>query len=148
MTTPTATRAHAEIAARLRTVIARLNRQLRQQSAGTLTLSQLSALVSIETVGPMRIGELADSEHVSAPTATRLVASLEAEHLVERVVDDGDRRSALISLSRQGALMLAEERRRRTEALAGRLSRWSTDDVDRLTESLPLLERLAGHDRS
>ena len=65
---------HAEAAARLRVAITRLQRQLRQQSFGDLTLSQWSALVTIEMRGPMRIGDLAEREGVSAPTATRLVA--------------------------------------------------------------------------
>lgn len=143
MTTPTATFAHAAAGARLRTVIARLSRQLRQQTDGTLTLSQWSALVSVETAGPMRIGDIADREHVSPPTATRLVASLEAAGLVRREVDDDDRRSALVSLTAAGEQALVDARRKRTQALAQRLSRWSPHDLARLAEALPLLERLA-----
>jgi DNA-binding MarR family transcriptional regulator len=137
------TRNHAEAAARLRTAIARLNRRLRQQTVGELTLSQWSALVAIETVGRMRIGDLAAYEHVSAPTATRLVASLELEGLLRREVDDGDRRSALVSLAEPGRQALVELRRRRTEALAARLAELSPADLDRLTQALPVLEQLS-----
>ena len=143
MTAPAATRTHAELATRLRTVIARLNRQLRQETVGTLTLSQWSALVAVETDGPMRIGDLAEHEHVSAPTATRLVASLEDAGLVSRTVDDDDRRSAHIRIAEPGRRALGEVRRKRTEALAARLAGWTDADVDRLTEALPLLEQLA-----
>lgn len=143
MTAPAATQAHAEVATRLRTVIARLNQQLRQETVGTLTLSQWSALVAIETAGPMRIGDVAEHEHVSAPTATRLVASLEEAGLISRAVDDEDRRSARVALAEPGRRALAEVRRRRTEALTARLAGWTEDDLDRLTEALPLLERLA-----
>ena len=143
MTAPAATRSHAEVATRLRTIIARLNRHLRQETVGTLTLSQWSALVAIETAGPMRIGDLADYEHVSAPTATRLVASLEEQGLIRRDIDEGDRRSALVSLAEPGRRALAELRRRRTEALAARLAGWTDADLDRLTDAIPLLERLA-----
>lgn len=148
MTSPAATRTHAEVATRLRTVIARLNRQLRQETVGTLTLSQWSALVAVETAGPMRIGDLAEHEHVSAPTATRLVASLEDVGLISRAVDDDDRRSALIALAEPGRRALADLRRKRTEALTARLAGWTDDDLDRLTEALPLLERLAVARRS
>lgn len=143
MTAPAATQTHAEVATRLRTVIARLNQQLRQETVGTLTLSQWSALVAIETAGPMRIGDVAEHEHVSAPTATRLVASLEEAGLISRAVDDEDRRSARVALAEPGRRALAEVRRRRTEALTARLAGWTEDDLDRLTEALPLLERLA-----
>lgn len=143
MTAPTATRNHAEAAARLRTAIARLNRRLRQQTVGELTLSQWSALVAVESAGRMRIGDLAAHEHVSAPTATRLVASLEAERLVERAVDDDDRRAAFVSLTEAGRQALAELRRKRTEALAARLASLSPADLDRLNSALPVLEQLS-----
>ena len=143
MTVPAVTRSHAETAARLRMAIARLNRRLRQQTVGELTLSQWSALVAVESAGRMRIGDLAAHEHVSPPTATRLVASLEMEGLLRREVDDGDRRSALISLSEPGRQALAELRRKRTEALAARLADLSPADLDRLTDALPVLEQLA-----
>ena len=142
MTAPT--RTHAETATRLRTAIARLNRRLRQQTVGELTLSQWSALVAVETAGRMRIGDLAAHEHVSPPTATRLVASLEMEGMLQREVDDGDRRSALISLAEPGRQALAELRRKRTEALAARLAELAPPDLDRLTQALSVLEQLSG----
>ena len=143
MTAPGATRTHAEAATRLRAAIARLNRRLRQQTVGQLTLSQWSALVAVESAGRMRIGDLAAHEHVSAPTATRLVASLEMEGLLRREVDDEDRRSTLVSLADPGRHALAELRRRRTEALAARLAALSPDDLSRLTSALPVLEQLS-----
>jgi DNA-binding MarR family transcriptional regulator len=144
MTAPVVSRSHAETATRLRTAIARLNRRLRQQTVGELTLSQWSALVAVESAGQMRIGDLAAHEHVSAPTATRLVASLETEGLLRREVDDDDRRSALISLTDQGRQALAELRRKRTEALAARLAGLSPVDLHRLINALPVLEQLSG----
>ena len=144
MTATAVTRAHAETAARLRTAIARLNRRLRQETVGELTLSQWSALVAIEGGGPMRIGDLAEHEHVSAPTATRLVASLETEGLVLREIDEADRRATVVSLAEPGRQALAELRRRRTEALAARLAALTPTDLDRLVDALPLLEDLSG----
>ena len=143
MTAPTATRTHAALATELRIVISRLSRQLRHETVGTLTLSQWSALAAVETAGPVRIGDIAEHEHVSAPTATRLVASFEDAGLVSRTVDDDDRRSALIRIAEPGRRALAEVRRKRTEALAARLAGWSDDDLVRLSQALPLLERLA-----
>ena len=143
MTSPAVTRTPAEIATRLRTVIARLNRQLRHETVGQLTLSQWSALVAVESAGPMRIGDLADHEHVSAPTATRLVASLEVAGLIRRTVDDDDRRSARVRLAEPGRRALAEVRRKRTEALTARLAGWTDEDLERLVDALPLLERLS-----
>jgi DNA-binding MarR family transcriptional regulator len=140
------TLAHADAAARLRVAITRLQRQLRQQSVGELTLSQWSALHTIEMRGPMRIGDLADREGVSAPTATRLVASLEERGLVSRRMDAADRRSSYVSLTRQGSEKLEWVRRVRTARLAQRLSLLSEHDLDRLLDVLPLLEALAAED--
>ena len=141
MTTPTLE--HADAAARLRLAIARLNRQLRQQTVGDLTLSQWSALATVDTHGPLRIGDIADREGVSAPTATRLVASLEERGLVARETDVADRRSSHVSLTDQGRRKLEQARQARTARLARKLSVLSDADVRRLVDALPLLEALA-----
>lgn len=139
----TTTGVHAEAAARLRVAITRLQRQLRQQTVGELTLSQWSALVTVEMHGPMRIGDLADREGVSAPTATRLVASLEEHGLLERQTDSADRRSSYVTVSASGRDQLEWARQARTAKLAQRLATLSDADVARLLEVLPLLEALA-----
>jgi DNA-binding MarR family transcriptional regulator len=142
----TTTGVHAEAAARLRVAITRLQRQLRQQALGALTLSQWSALVTVETHGPMRIGDLADREGVSAPTATRLVASLEEHRLLERETDSNDRRSSYVTVTDAGRQQLEWARQVRTAKLAQRLSTLSDADVRRLLDVLPLLEALAADD--
>jgi len=139
----TTTGVHAEAAARLRVAITRLQRQLRQQTVGGLTLSQWSALVTVEMHGPMRIGDLADREGVSAPTATRLVASLEEHGLLERQTDSADRRSSYVTVTASGREQLEFARQARTAKLAQRLATLSEADVARLLDVLPLLEALA-----
>ena len=140
------TLAHAEAAARLRVAITRLQRQMRQQSVGDLTLSQWSALVTIEMHAPLRIGDLAEREGVSAPTATRLVASLEERGLVARETDVADRRSSYVSVTPAGTEQLEWARRVRTAKLAQRLATLTDDEVNRVLEVLPLLEALAADD--
>jgi DNA-binding MarR family transcriptional regulator len=137
-----ATATDAETAAQLRVLIARLARQLRQHGPGDLTLSQWSALATVEQHAPLRIGDLADRERVSAPTATRLVAMLAEEGLLERTSDPADRRSAYVALSQQGKDKLEWTRSIRTASLATRISALPDGDADRLREMLPLLEQL------
>jgi DNA-binding MarR family transcriptional regulator len=137
-----ATLAHADAAARLRVAVARLTRHLRQTAPGELTLSQWSALVTVETQGPVRIGDVAEREGVSAATATRLVAGLEELGLVARATDAVDRRSWLVTLTPAGRAKLEWARRRRTERLAQRLSTLAPADVQRLLDVLPVLESL------
>src|SRR5438105_9372011 len=92
----------AEVAARLRLVVARLARQLRQHAAGGLTPSQLSALFTIDHAGPLRLGELAVLEGVAPPTITRVVGALVDSGLVQRTGDPDDARSARVAVTEVG----------------------------------------------
>lgn len=143
MTAPSGvTGMHAETAARLRVVIARLARQSRQQSPGGLSPSQWSALAMLEEHQPLRIGDLADREGVSAPTATRLVASLEELGLLSRTSDPADRRTAYVALTDAGREKIEWARGVRTAALVRRLSALPPAQVQQLIDSLPILESL------
>src|SRR3712207_4629567 len=93
----TATR--PEHVSRLRLAIVRLGRRLRQQANAGITPSQLSVLASIDRHGPVGLKELAAIEQVKPPSITRIVAALEEECLVMRVVSDEDRRAANVSLT-------------------------------------------------
>jgi DNA-binding MarR family transcriptional regulator len=142
----TTTLAHADAASRLRLAIARLARQLRQQTLGNLTLTQWSALATVETHEPVRIGDLAEHEGVSAATATRVVAVLEERGLVERSADAADRRSWRVSLTDGGRRELTLMRKIRTARLAQRIASLDPADASRLIELLPVLEALAGEE--
>jgi DNA-binding MarR family transcriptional regulator len=146
MTTTAESVQYAETAARLRVAVARLARQLRQHSPGGLTPSQWSALVSVEDHESLRIGDLADREGVSAPTATRLVASLEEAGLLSRATDPADRRTAYVGLTDAGREKLEWSRQVRTASLVQRLLAMPEADVRQLVELLPLLESLLLND--
>ncbi len=86
-----------DTAARLRLVVGRLARQLRQHSEG-LTPSQSSALASINRLGSLRLNELAEIESIAAPTLSRIVGGLQEKGLVERSVDPHDGRATQIAI--------------------------------------------------
>jgi DNA-binding MarR family transcriptional regulator len=132
----------AELAARLRVAVGRLQRQLRRQAVGDLTLSQISALVSLEQFGPLRAGDLAVRESVSAPTMTRILAVLEERDLVERQVDPSDRRASSVRLTSGGEDMLTTLRRERTAFLADRLGQLDEQERQRLADAVEVLEHL------
>lgn len=132
----------AELAARLRVAVARLQRQLRRRAVGDLTLSQISALVSLEQHGPLRAGDLAAREAVSAPTMTRILAVLEERGLVERAVDPSDRRASSVALTLAGEGVLGTLRQERTAFLVDRLSQLDDDERRRLADAVEVLEQL------
>ncbi len=131
-----------QLAEELRLVIGRLARRLRQQTPGGLTPSQRSVLTTLEQGGPMRMGELARVENVSAPSITGIVDRLEDRRLAARVPDPDDARSTLVQITDEALRIMADSRRQRSIFLAERVARLDPEERSILTEALPLLDRL------
>src|ERR1700733_11622340 len=130
----------------LRLAVMRLARRLRQQSVGQVTASQHSALATVNSRGPLSLGEMAAIEQIAPPSMTRIAARLEDMRLVERQIDPGDRRVARLAITAEGSRLLAETRTRRDLYLARCLHRFTDDERKILTQALPLLERPASED--
>lgn len=130
------------LASQVRLTVMRLARRLRQQTAGDITLSQLSALASVDRCGPLALKELAEIERVTPPSMTRIAGGLEERGLVVRTVDDVDHRVARLAATAAGRDLLALTRTRRDAYLAARLQALSAGDHDVLARALPILERL------
>jgi DNA-binding MarR family transcriptional regulator len=136
----------AQLATRLRLAVSRLHRRIRLASNDIPPL-QLSSLVSIEAHGPLRLGELAQREAVTAPTMTRVLAALDERGLIVRTPDPDDARSTQVTLSAAGAQALAGVRNQRTALLDARLARLSDADRTALAAALPALEALVLSDQ-
>ena len=130
------------LAARLRLVVGRLHRRIRIDGRESIGPLQLSALVTVEQHGPLRLSELARREAVTAPTMSRVLAALDEQGLVIRTPDPNDARGVRIVLSEQGAARLAEVRNHRTALVARRLARLDAEQRASLVASLPALEAL------
>ena len=89
-----------------------------------LTGAQARVIRFLEGVGhPVRMADIAAALEVVPRTATSIVDGLEAARLVVRAIDPHDRRSILVSLTDEGALLLdrlASARRRTAEATFSR----------------------------
>jgi DNA-binding MarR family transcriptional regulator len=130
------------LADRLRVVLARSARRLRQEAGTDLGPALLAALVTIERHGPLTPSEVADRERIQRPTATRLIAKLDERGLIQRTVAPDDARSSLLSVTRDGSMLLAEIRSRRDAFLARRLRDLPPEDRATLARAADLLERL------
>jgi DNA-binding MarR family transcriptional regulator len=137
----------SELAARLRLVITRTARRLRQQAGADLGPSQMAALATVERHGPLTPSELAEIERVQRPTATRIVGRLEEAGLVERLADPADRRSFTVSATAEGRALIKKLRTRKNAYLARRLRGVSEEDLETLERAAEILEDLLEGER-
>src|SRR3954469_21678065 len=100
------TTSQADLAVRLRLVIARTARRLRQEAGEELSPTQGAALATIDRHGPLTPSELAVRERIQRPTATRVIARLEEAGLIEPTADPAARRSSLITSTPTGHALL------------------------------------------
>src|SRR3954462_2841849 len=100
----------SDLAHRLRPVIARLARRMRQQAGGDLSPTQGAALNTIAYHGPLTPTDVASRERIQRPTATRVLARLEEAVLNARPAAPADRRSSLIAATEAGDALLAATR--------------------------------------
>ena len=136
-----------ELPARLRLVITRTARRLRQEAGTDLTPSMTASLATIERHGPLTPSGLAEIERIKRPTVTRVLRHLEADGLIERVQDPEDGRAALISVTAAGRELLKRLRSRKNAYLARRLRELPPEDVEALDRAADVLERLLDEER-
>ena len=135
-----------ESATRLRAVIGRLQRQLRPTPSGldaALTPTRISLMLSIDRTGPVRLGELADSEGINPTMRSRSVTQLVDAGLVARTCDSDDRRAAWVTATEEGHALAERIRQERTDAVNAALAGLSPEDRRTLEQAIPALEALA-----
>jgi DNA-binding MarR family transcriptional regulator len=148
LTTPTEPVTAPALPSRLRMVVTRLARRLRQQGEASASPTQLAALATIERDGPLTLGALAAIERVRPPTITAAVGRLEERGLVRRRIDARDRRVARVEITPQGRRLLAQSRSRKTAYLERQLAALTPDERDTLERAAEILERVLEKERS
>lgn len=132
---------------RLYVALGRLNRTLRREVPdATVGHGALSALATLVDGGPLRVGALAEAEGISAPSMTRILASLEQLGHLRRTPDPDDGRAQLVAATDSGARLVTEGRSRRLVALARRMEGLDASTREQLLAALPALERLSAPD--
>jgi DNA-binding MarR family transcriptional regulator len=117
----------------LRTAVMRTSRRLRIEATGdVITPGQYTVLAHLHTES-QTLRELAEREHVQAPSMTRIVNALTEHGFVSRSPHPADGRQIQIAITHAGEEVLAEARSQRTAWLAQRVAGLS--DEDRLTLS-------------
>jgi len=132
------------LSSELRIAVMRLARRMRQERAtDTYTMSQLSALATLERDGALTLGALAAAEKVQPPSMTRIVAALEEAGLVRRTPHPTDGRQIELAVTADGVKLLAADRKRRDAWLARRLAELNPDERATLHAASEILGRLA-----
>ncbi len=128
---------------RLGNAFDRTSRLLRRSALpGDLSTVAASTLYTLVHQGPARLTALASAEHVTQPAMTQVVARLEAAGLVVRGADPDDGRVVVVSATDAGRDLSDRRRDGRAAVLADLLAQLPDDDVARLHEAIPALERL------
>ena len=135
-----------ERAARLRLAINRTARRMRQEAGSELGPASVSALATIDRLGPLTPSELANAERIQRPTATRLLARLEEDGLVTRAADPSDGRCSIVTATTEGKAHLKRLRSRKNAYLAQRMRKLPDEDVIALERAAEILERVLEED--
>jgi DNA-binding MarR family transcriptional regulator len=130
------------VASELREVLGRLVRRLRAEQR--FPLSHGVVLGRLDREGPQGVSDLAKAERMRPQSMAQTVSELEAERLVARKPDPGDRRRALVELTEHGTTTLRALRRAREDWLANAIERdLSSAEQAMLSDAVELLRRLA-----
>ncbi|MFF1882947.1 MarR family winged helix-turn-helix transcriptional regulator [Pseudarthrobacter sp. NPDC058196] len=129
----------------LRTAVMRTSRRLRVEATGDIiTPGQYTVLALLNGSGPSTLRALAESEHVQAPSMTRIVNALADQGFVTRSAHPDDGRQVRVGITDAGRTVLEEARRQRTAWLARRVAGLSEDDRLTLSRAARIMQEMSG----
>lgn len=102
----------------------------RRSSESQLSRAQLSIMMTLDTLGPCRISQLAEAEAIRMPTASNAVHHLEVAGMVERVRDSKDRRGVRVELTDKGRDELQRVSDERDQQMAEMFSSLSPEELE------------------
>jgi DNA-binding MarR family transcriptional regulator len=121
----------------------RTSRRLRIEATGdVITPGQYTVLAHLNTAS-QTLRELAEREHVQAPSMTRIVNALTEQGFVSRQAHPGDGRQVQISITQAGKEVLAEARGQRTAWLARRVAGLSEEDRLVLSRAALIMQEMS-----
>ncbi|MEW1808108.1 MarR family transcriptional regulator [Pseudarthrobacter sp. NPDC080039] len=129
----------------LRTAVMRTSRRLRVEATGEIiTPGQYTVLALLNGSGPSTLRALAQSEHVQAPSMTRIVNALADQGFVTRSTHPDDGRQVRVDITDAGRTVLAEARSQRTAWLAQRVAGLSEEDRLVLSRAARIMQEMSG----
>jgi DNA-binding MarR family transcriptional regulator len=136
-----------QVASILRAVLA-LGRRLRaERPQGSVSLSEISILATLNRLGSIPAIRVAAEERLQPQSLTRIVTGLERDGLIARKRSEADRREIVIALTEGGRRVLAQDMQARRAWLeAAVAAALSEAERDLLFEASEAMLKLAFHD--
>ncbi len=135
-----------ELAPQVQEAFSRLARRLRALDLPSgLTNERLSTLATVAAHEPISLSALAETETVSLPTMSRMVATLEVEGLVKRREHKSDGRGVVVSTTAKGRRAYQRATQQSLSHLKGTLN---TMEPEQLAAIRTLLSTLDGSEPS
>lgn len=133
-----------EIAAKLRSTVTRLTRQLRKQNVSSeFSNAELLTMSLLEQHGKLLSTELAEMERVSKQAISQIINRLFDAKCVERFPSEDDKRKTYIGLTKYGEKHISATRKIKEEWLAKTMEEiFSAEEINLIQAFLPLLSRL------
>jgi DNA-binding MarR family transcriptional regulator len=133
-----------EIAAKLRSTVTRLTRQLRKQNVSSdFSNAELLTMSLLEQHGKMLSTELADMERVSKQAISQIINRLYDAKCVERFPSEDDKRKVFLGLTKLGEKHIIASRKIKEEWLVQTMEKiFSSEEINLIQAFLPLLSRL------
>jgi DNA-binding MarR family transcriptional regulator len=131
-------------AALLRRAVSGLQRRLRAQDENLdIAPTGLGILGRLTRIGVANATEIAQLEHLQPQSLTRALKSLADAGLIDRWVDEDDRRRTSLAITEKGEALLHETIRKRVAWLAHVMeTRFSPAERDTLRAAAFLMERI------
>ncbi len=125
-----------------------LGRRLRaERPQGSASLSAIAILSTLKRLGPVPAVRLAAEERLQPQSLTRLILALERDGLISRAPGKTDRREIVISPTRRGLKVLAEDIRARRQWLERAISATLTaSERELLLKASGAMLKLAGYE--
>jgi DNA-binding MarR family transcriptional regulator len=138
----------ASDAALLRRAVSGLQRRLRaQDDNGNISPTGLGILGRLLRTGVANATEIAQLEHLQPQSLTRALKSLHDDGLIDRWIDEDDRRRTSLAITPKGEALLRDTIRKRIIWLAHAMAtRLTPDERDTIRAAALLMERIAAYD--
>lgn len=138
------------LASDMRAALSRLLRQFRRQVVPyQVSVTEHTTLALLDQHKQLLPSELAAMEKVTAQAMSQILNNLEAQGYIKRTPLEDDKRKVQVSLSKEGARVLAEIRNIRAEWLARAMGALlNADEKKVLKQAAGIIQRLADYDEN